>query len=170
MNLPCAAYPLDLPLQVVLATVALGTEWAARLSPGGSSILSIAKAASGAPSALQILYCVPDSRRHETVGSLPVSPHQETSMTALYQNSSPKPSRTPPSAAAREQPASLWGRLQKALRQFCGSVLRAGPVPEHIAIIMDGNRRFATGRWLAKQEGHAFGYRKVQSHWASHTA
>ena len=67
----------------------------------------------------------------------------------------------PEAAASRDQPTSVWDRLQKVLRKFCGSVLRAGPVPEHVAIIMDGNRRFATGKQLAQLEGHTYGYTKV---------
>ena len=64
-------------------------------------------------------------------------------------------------SGSSDQPISWWESLQKTLRRFCGSVLRTGSVPEHLAIIMDGNRRFATSKQLAQHEGHAFGYRKV---------
>lgn len=84
-------------------------------------------------------------------------------MTRASQKKAPIASSSPEGAAARDQPASFWGQLQKALRRFCGSVLKAGPVPEHVAIIMDGNRRFAKGRQLAQQEGHTFGYQKVRA-------
>ena len=40
-------------------------------------------------------------------------------------------------------------------------LLRAGPVPRHVAFIMDGNRRFASSRQLSRAQGHAFGYEKV---------
>ena len=41
-------------------------------------------------------------------------------------------------------------------------VLRAGgPIPRHVAIVMDGNRRFAASRNLAKESGHAFGADKL---------
>ncbi len=63
--------------------------------------------------------------------------------------------------AACDQPPLLWERWQKQLRRLCGNVLRAGPVPEHVAIIMDGNRRYASGKQLAQHEGHSFGYAKV---------
>lgn len=46
-------------------------------------------------------------------------------------------------------------------------ILKCGPMPRHIAFIMDGNRRFATGIGLAqKREGHLFGYAKLEQ--ASH--
>ncbi|KAK9825746.1 hypothetical protein WJX74_003947 [Apatococcus lobatus] len=83
-------------------------------------------------------------------------------MTLASQEPASVSSKSFSSPVARDQPASCWGRVQKALRQFCGSILKAGPVPEHVAIIMDGNRRFATGRQLARQEGHTFGYRKLE--------
>lgn len=36
------------------------------------------------------------------------------------------------------------------------------PVPEHIAIIMDGNRRFAEERGEVKEEGHRLGSKKLE--------
>lgn len=33
-------------------------------------------------------------------------------------------------------------------------VLRTGPVPKHVAIIMDGNRRYANKNGVKKVEGH----------------
>lgn len=36
-------------------------------------------------------------------------------------------------------------------------ILRAGKIPRSIAIIMDGNRRFATKNHKEKHEGHSFG-------------
>ena len=47
------------------------------------------------------------------------------------------------------------------LSPFAVSVIRQGPVPNHIAIIMDGNRRFASQSNLPKQEGHRMGYEKL---------
>lgn len=41
------------------------------------------------------------------------------------------------------------------------SALRAGPIPEHVAIIMDGNRRFAEKKQVSRAAGHALGYEKV---------
>ena len=41
-------------------------------------------------------------------------------------------------------------------------MLRAGgPVPRHVAIVMDGNRRFAASRNLRRERGHEFGAEKL---------
>jgi hypothetical protein len=37
------------------------------------------------------------------------------------------------------------------------SLVKAGPVPSHLAFIMDGNRRWATGQGKRKTEGHSSG-------------
>jgi undecaprenyl pyrophosphate synthase len=37
-----------------------------------------------------------------------------------------------------------------------------GPVPTHVAIIMDGNRRFALAGGMPQQEGHHLGKEKVR--------
>ena len=36
-------------------------------------------------------------------------------------------------------------------------ILKTGKIPRSIAIIMDGNRRFATQKRMEKHEGHVFG-------------
>ncbi|XP_060523236.1 dehydrodolichyl diphosphate synthase complex subunit DHDDS [Cylas formicarius] len=47
------------------------------------------------------------------------------------------------------------------LQQFCINVLRCGPVPRHVAFIMDGNRRYAKKVHLEKVEGHSKGFEKL---------
>lgn len=37
------------------------------------------------------------------------------------------------------------------------NVLKCGPIPSHIAFIMDGNRRFANKRGVEKIAGHSKG-------------
>jgi undecaprenyl diphosphate synthase len=41
-------------------------------------------------------------------------------------------------------------------------ILKSGKIPHSIAIIMDGNRRFATKQRKDKHEGHAFGLTKLE--------
>ncbi|KAG5679639.1 hypothetical protein PVAND_009196 [Polypedilum vanderplanki] len=40
-------------------------------------------------------------------------------------------------------------------------IIKQGPIPKHIAFIMDGNRRWATNFNLNKSEGHEFGSEKL---------
>jgi len=42
-------------------------------------------------------------------------------------------------------------------------ILKTGRIPRSVAIIMDGNRRFATAHSMAKHEGHSFGLQKLES-------
>uniref|UniRef100_A0A6J0UPF1 Alkyl transferase n=1 Tax=Pogona vitticeps TaxID=103695 RepID=A0A6J0UPF1_9SAUR len=45
--------------------------------------------------------------------------------------------------------------------KFCASVIKAGPMPRHIAFIMDGNRRYAQKLKVKKLEGHSQGFAKL---------
>ncbi|RUS86358.1 hypothetical protein EGW08_005876 [Elysia chlorotica] len=47
------------------------------------------------------------------------------------------------------------------LQRLCEAILKSGPVPQHVAIIMDGNRRFAVKNSLEKCEGHVKGFDKL---------
>lgn len=51
--------------------------------------------------------------------------------------------------------------LGKYLRPYLTELMKAGPVPKHIAFIMDGNRRFASRHHQITAAGHHFGYYKV---------
>jgi ditrans,polycis-polyprenyl diphosphate synthase len=42
------------------------------------------------------------------------------------------------------------------------AVLRAGPMPAHIAFVMDGNRRYATSHGLDATAGHGYGYTALE--------
>ncbi|CAH0563996.1 unnamed protein product [Brassicogethes aeneus] len=46
-------------------------------------------------------------------------------------------------------------------QKFCINVLKCGPIPRHVAFIMDGNRRFATKKHVEKAEGHTKGFDKL---------
>ena len=43
------------------------------------------------------------------------------------------------------------------------SILRTGPVPQHVAFIMDGNRRFAKQHNLELGEGHVAGFESLSN-------
>ncbi len=45
---------------------------------------------------------------------------------------------------------------------LCIKVLRMGKIPKNIAIIMDGNRRYATKKNQEKHLGHAMGLAKLE--------
>ena len=47
------------------------------------------------------------------------------------------------------------------LQRTCASILKAGPIPKHVGIIMDGNRRFATKNSMDRAEGHLRGFDKL---------
>lgn len=47
--------------------------------------------------------------------------------------------------------------LTRARNVLC-AVLAAGPIPRHVAFVMDGNRRYARSRHKRVQEGHADGF------------
>ncbi|KAH0970978.1 hypothetical protein GBA52_023134 [Prunus armeniaca] len=55
------------------------------------------------------------------------------------------------------------GGLGTFLRKCMFSVVSVGPIPEHIAFIMDGNRRYAKRRNLPVAEGHKAGYLALMS-------
>ena len=57
--------------------------------------------------------------------------------------------------------ASLTAYASQLLRPWMTWVLRYGPIPQHMAFIMDGNRRFASRLNKASTAGHEFGYLKV---------
>lgn len=42
------------------------------------------------------------------------------------------------------------------------AVLRAGPVPQHVAFVMDGNRRYARRQHKVVWEGHADGFEALR--------
>ena len=47
--------------------------------------------------------------------------------------------------------------------RYLSPILRHGRVPQHIAFIMDGNRRYARAHSLATPSGHAHGFQALES-------
>jgi ditrans,polycis-polyprenyl diphosphate synthase len=46
-------------------------------------------------------------------------------------------------------------------QKLFANILKNGPLPKHVAIIMDGNRRFARTHNIKKIEGHLYGFDKL---------
>uniref|UniRef100_A0A182J8A9 Alkyl transferase n=1 Tax=Anopheles atroparvus TaxID=41427 RepID=A0A182J8A9_ANOAO len=68
--------------------------------------------------------------------------------------SSPLPPTVVPTTWVRESNL-LW------YHRWVIRVLKAGPIPTHVAFIMDGNRRYAKKANIAKAEGHSAGFEKL---------
>ncbi|XP_013883703.1 dehydrodolichyl diphosphate synthase complex subunit DHDDS [Austrofundulus limnaeus] len=56
------------------------------------------------------------------------------------------------------------------IEKISANILKAGPMPKHVAFIMDGNRRFARKKNLERQEGHTQGFNKLAEtlRWCKH--
>ena len=52
--------------------------------------------------------------------------------------------------------------LRDILRSFATSILRQDAIPEHVAIIMDGNRRFARKMHVEYKQGHSLGFETLK--------
>lgn len=46
-------------------------------------------------------------------------------------------------------------------QKVLGNILKSGKLPKHVAIIMDGNRRYARVKHMQKLEGHRSGFEKL---------
>ncbi len=53
-------------------------------------------------------------------------------------------------------PPAEWGLNQ--VRELLIGALRQGPIPKHVAFVMDGNRRFAKTHRIETVEGHNLGF------------
>lgn len=50
---------------------------------------------------------------------------------------------------------------QSWVHRVCQKILKSGPIPKHVAFIMDGNRRFAVKNHMERAEGHFKGFDKL---------
>ncbi|KAJ1648149.1 hypothetical protein LPJ64_000509 [Coemansia asiatica] len=57
-----------------------------------------------------------------------------------------------------KQCKGVYASIALRLRELVVHILKQGPVPQHIAFIMDGNRRFARKSHMATAKGHVSGF------------
>jgi tritrans,polycis-undecaprenyl-diphosphate synthase [geranylgeranyl-diphosphate specific] len=69
---------------------------------------------------------------------------------------------TPRETPARSFSTVVAGALKDAQERQLLERVRTAPVPRHLAIIMDGNRRFAFGHGMLISEGHVSGRDKLE--------
>ncbi|KAF2749542.1 dehydrodolichyl diphosphate synthase [Sporormia fimetaria CBS 119925] len=56
-------------------------------------------------------------------------------------------------------PPVVWGFRQ--MRELLIGALKQGPIPQHVAFVMDGNRRFARNHHIETVEGHNLGFESL---------
>ncbi|XP_059626010.1 dehydrodolichyl diphosphate synthase CPT3-like [Cornus florida] len=61
------------------------------------------------------------------------------------------------------QTTKIFGNLGSFLRRCIFRVLSVGPIPNHIAFIMDGNRRYAKKQNMIEGTGHKIGFLTLMS-------
>jgi ditrans,polycis-polyprenyl diphosphate synthase len=52
----------------------------------------------------------------------------------------------------------LRGKLERKFQDILLTILAAGPIPKHVAFVMDGNRRYARRNNKNVQQGHSDGF------------
>ncbi len=52
--------------------------------------------------------------------------------------------------------------ISKVLTRCMIHILSCGPIPRHIAFVMDGNRRYARIKGMKAQEGHGEGFESLK--------
>jgi ditrans,polycis-polyprenyl diphosphate synthase len=52
----------------------------------------------------------------------------------------------------------LHSKLASRLQDILLTILSAGPIPNHVAFVMDGNRRYARRNNKNVQQGHSDGF------------
>jgi ditrans,polycis-polyprenyl diphosphate synthase len=57
---------------------------------------------------------------------------------------------------------SNWEGVSKNVQKLCIEMLKRGPIPQHVAFIMDGNRRFAKKLGVPTNIGHSLGFSSLE--------
>lgn len=57
---------------------------------------------------------------------------------------------------------SLYNRLSKWVQTLFIKVIKQGPIPRHVAFIMDGNRRYARRHNIPISAGHFRGFQSLE--------
>lgn len=60
-------------------------------------------------------------------------------------------------------PSRFFTSITTHFQSLILRILRAGPVPRHVAFVMDGNRRFARERGWVVRRGHEEGFESLKS-------
>jgi ditrans,polycis-polyprenyl diphosphate synthase len=64
--------------------------------------------------------------------------------------------------SVRNKKQKMLSLLIELMFKLAIFIIQLGPIPEHIAFIMDGNRRFARSRDLNTQKGHYQGFQNLE--------
>lgn len=56
-----------------------------------------------------------------------------------------------------------YSQLMRQAKRAVGAVCKTGPVPRHVGVIMDGNRRYAKTHQMEMKEGHNLGFDSMAS-------
>lgn len=56
-----------------------------------------------------------------------------------------------------------YSQVIRRIKKVVGSICKSGPVPRHVGVIMDGNRRYAKTRQIELREGHNLGFDSMAS-------
>jgi ditrans,polycis-polyprenyl diphosphate synthase len=64
---------------------------------------------------------------------------------------------------------TLWHTLVTFFSRLFLAVLASGPIPKHVAFVMDGNRRFARLQNRQVVEGHQQGFESLKNVSRSHS-
>lgn len=56
-----------------------------------------------------------------------------------------------------------YGQLMRKIKRTIGAICKTGPIPHHVGVIMDGNRRYAKTHKIEMKEGHNLGFDSMAS-------